>query len=232
MTALLDNLARVEPPLDLPGCADLADEELVKEAATRIRLILGQTVQRGLEEVGQFLLDQFYDGSWEAYVSSSPSKHVSLRMLLNRCGTMELPVTKTWLARSIQMAVLVRRLPKHTRYLALPASHRMELLKVKSVEKVEQLAVRAYDSKLTIVKFREVVNKEVERSKSTKGRKPIPHVLKTLNTCMRALRDECTGKLTLHREDVNLLDPVQLEEAREGAEYLQKKAEELVKLLS
>jgi hypothetical protein len=232
MTTLLDNLARVQPPMQLPPCANAADEALVAEAAVRIRQLLAQTLQRGLEEVGQFLLDQFYDGSWEAYLSTNSYKHVSLRLLMDRCGSVELPVTKSWLARSIQMAALALQLPRTSRFLALPASHRVELMRIKSLDRLEALSSRAYDARLSVRKLRDAVNDEVERSKSTRGRKPIPRVLKALHHCVRALRDDCTGKLALHREDLKELDDAQAREAREALDCVQKRLDELVKLLN
>lgn len=231
MTGLLDNLARVQPPAELPDSAIAADEELVAEAVVRIRQLLAKTVQRGLEEVGQFLLDQFYDGSTEAYMSTSAYKHVSLRLLMDRCGTVELPVTKSWLARSIRMAALTRQLPRTSRFLALPASHRVELMKVKSILRIEALAVRTFEEKLTVQRLRELVEDEVERGKSTRGRKPIPKVLRALRQCVKQVRDELTGKLVLHREDVDELDGRQAQAAREAADYLHKRMEELMKLL-
>lgn len=215
----------------VPDCATIADDERIREAVVRVRQLLVQTVQRGLEEVGQFLLDQFYNGCWQAYRSNSAHKHVSLRLLMDRCGTPELPVNKTWLARAIHMAALSRQLPRTSRFLALPASHRQELMRIKDVGRLEALSARAWEAKLTVARLRSMVHDELERSKSTRGRKRIPKVLRALNQCMKALRDESTGKLLLYRDDVRRMDAAQTLQARQAARSLHHKVEELLELL-
>jgi hypothetical protein len=215
----------------LLSCAVEEDEKLVTEAAVHIKRILAQTVQRSFEEVGQYLFATFYGSDAEAYFSMNQSKHASLRLLMDRCGTLELPVNKAFLARAIQMAVLLRQLPKQSRFLSLPTSHRLELLKVKSTDKVEQLAERAYEGNMTVQRLRDVVRKEVIRTKSTRGRKPIPTVLKALNACAKALRDEGTGRLALRRDDVAELNEEQFAEAQALADAISKRVDELLKLL-
>lgn len=216
----------------LPVSAIVADKRQVNQAVARIRVLLSQTLQKGCEQVGQYLLDTFYGGSVEAYLSAHPNKHVSLRMLMDRCGTVELPVNKVFLARAIQMAALVRQLPRQSRFMSLPPSHRYELLKVKSVDTLEQLASKAVESNMSVQKLRDTVRREFLRTKSSRGRKPIPTVIRSINVCMRTLRDEGTGKLIVQRDDVAELTDEQVEAARALVGMLQKNVDDLARLLS
>lgn len=221
-----------EGSVSLPPCALEEDEGLVSDAALQIKRILTQTVNRGLEDVGEYLFDTFYDGDPNVYMSAHQHKHASLRLLLDRCGTLELPVNKAFLSRAIQMAMVLRQLPKQSRFLALPSSHRLELLKVKSPDKLEQLAEKAYQGNMSVQKLRDVVSKEFVRTKSTRGRKPIPSVIKTINVCVKALRDEDTGRLALKRDDIAKLSDDETDRARMLADLLSKRVEELLKLLA
>ena len=197
----------------VPASAIKVDSELVDRAVEHIRNVLGKTVARGMEEVGSYLLKEFYGNDPEAYYSSHPSKHASLRQLLDRCDTLDLPVKKTFLANAIRMAALVHELPRETQFLQLPASHRVELLKVKAPDRIEQLAARAVESKLTVAKLRDIVRKEKEKTKSPRGRKPVPLVLRSLGAAVRMLRDESTGRLLFRRDDI---DELSEEQAKAG----------------
>ncbi|MBI5535960.1 MAG: hypothetical protein HY898_24785 [Deltaproteobacteria bacterium] len=216
---------------DLPPSAIVVDHDLVERAVEHIRNILGKTVARGMDEVGSYLLKEFYGNDPALYSSSNPSKHASLRQLEERCETLDLPVKKTFLSNAIRMAVVLHALPAETRFLQLPSSHRVELLKVKTPDKIEQLATRAVESKLSVQKLREIVRKEREKTKSTRGRKPTPPVLRALGASVRMLRDETTGRLAFRRDDIDALTDEQMDEARAQADMLAKRVEELLKLL-
>ena len=217
--------------VDLPQSAIVPDHDLVEKAVEHIRGILGKTVARGMDEVGSYLLREFYGNDPAMYYSSNPSKHASLRLLEERCESLDLPVKKTFLSNAIRMTVVLRELPSETRFLQLPSSHRVELLKVKAPDKIEQLAARAVDSKLSVQKLREIVRKQRERTKSTRGRKPTPEVLRALGASVRLLRDESTGRLAFRRDDIDELNEDQIDQARALADVLAKRVEDLLKLL-
>lgn len=213
------------------SCAIKADLALVERATDQIRIILAKTVGRAMDEVGQYLLREFYDNNPDAYYSKSHSKHASLALLAQRCQTMELPVRQTFLANALQIAIFSRQLPASSPFMSLPPSHRVELLKVGSPERADALAAKAIESRMSVKKLRDAVRKEREKNKSTRGRKPTPLVLKTLRVCMKALRDDVTGRLTFKRDDVDELSEEQLEDARSIADTLTKRIEEVMKLL-
>lgn len=216
----------------LPASAVAEDTKLVDKAAKHIRDILGRTVTRGLEDVGLYLLDTFYDGNIELYRSTRPSKHASLRLLEQRCETLDLPVSRTFLANAIGVAVMTRQLPKNASFLRLPPGHRLELLPMREPEKVEEIASKAVDGKLTVANLRDLVRKERSKGKTAAtGRKPTPKLLSVLSSCARLLRNQKTGRLVFRKADVTELTPEQVEEVKEMRETIVKRMEEVEKLL-
>ena len=193
-------VAEQEPAL--PASAVKQDEKLVDKAAKQIRDILARTVSQGLEEVGNYLLDTFYEGNPELYQSLKPGKHASLTLLVERCETLDFPVSRTFLANAIGVAVMTKHLPKSSSFLKLPPSHKQELLGVSTPEKAENLAAKVLEGKLTVQKLRDLVRKERGKSKrAPQGRKPTPTVIRVLTACAKLLRDQATGHLVFRKAD-------------------------------
>ncbi|MFO0754971.1 MAG: hypothetical protein U0359_00650 [Byssovorax sp.] len=216
----------------LPVNATTADAKLVDGVVGQIRDILAQTVSRGMDDVGRLLLREFFDDNPALYTSTSHTKHASLRLLMDRCESMELPVRRTFLANSLQLAVFTRGLAEGSVFRQLPPSHRVELLRLRSAERAESLAAAAMEKKMSVQKVREAVQRERARSpKLRRGRKAAPPLLKVLGLCVKGLRDESTGRLCFRRDDVTGLTEEQLGEARSLAGTLAKRVEELAKLL-
>ncbi len=229
-----DSLAELEivGTLDPPKCADTADGALVDRAAAHIRSVLTKTVARGIEEVGEYLLKNFYRNDPSLFRSWGGRNHASLRLLEERCESLDLPVSRTFLSNALRMAVTMKTLPANSRFLELPASHRVELLKVKNTDKLEHLAERAVEGKFTVRKLRSVVAREKRKSKSTRGRRPTPPVLLAVAHCVRKLRDSGTGRLAFRRDDVSPLSERHRAELTELHDSLRKRVEELGKLLA
>lgn len=215
----------------VPKSATTADAALVDGVVEDIRGILVKTVARGMEEVGRLLLKRFFDDDPALYGSSSHAKHASLRLLLERADSMDLPVRRTFLANALQMAAFSRQLPDGSSFLQLPASHRVELLRLRSADRVEVVAAAAVEKRLTVKKIRDVVRKEREKTKSSRGRKPSPALLRALNLCVKTVKDESTGRVRFRRDDVAALTDEQRDAARVLTETLAKRVEELTKLL-
>ncbi len=221
-----------EPEPVLPASAAKQDTKLVDKAAKQIRDILARTVSQGLEDVGNFLLDTFYDGKPELYQSLKPSKHASLTLLEERCETLDLPVSRTFLANAIGVAVMARRLPRSASFLKLPPSHKTELLGVSTPEKAENLAAKVLEGKLTVVKLRELVRKErAKNKKNPQGRKPTPTVVRVLTSCAKLLNHRETGRLVFRKADFAELTPEHVEEVKELREMILKRMDEVQKHL-
>lgn len=223
----------VEPTAIVPTSATKADKELVERSVAEIRNILAQTLTRGMDEVGQHLLREFYDDDPALYHSASPNKHASLRLLLDRCESIDLPVSRTFLANALRMAAMTKALPRSASFLRLPPSHRVELLRVKEPERVERLASKVVEAKLSVQKLRKLVQKEDARKDETptRGRKRTPEVIRSIESCLRALRDEETGRLLFRRSDISQLNEEQLERGQAALATLEKRVAELRRLL-
>jgi hypothetical protein len=218
----------------LPESAEKADRDLVDRAISHIRDVLSGTVSKGMEEVGQYLLREFYDDDPELYYSASPNKHASLRLLVERCESMDLPVGRTFLANALRMAAVSKGLPRGASFIRLPPSHRVELLRVRSPEIVERLAAKAVGSNLSVQKLRALVRKQEDRgaAKAKRGRRRTPAVLKAIEMCLRALRDEDTGRLLFRRSDIDEMTDEQRARGQAALESLEKRIADLSRLMS
>jgi hypothetical protein len=216
----------------LPASAEKADKALVDRAISHIRDVVAKTVARGLDDVGSYLLREFYNDDPELYRSASPTKHASLSLLIQRCESLELPVSRTFLANALRVAAVQKQLPRGATFRRLPPSHRVELVRVGEPERIEQLASKAVDGKLSVQKLRTLVQKEQDKGKSVaRGRKRSPEVLKAIEACLRVLRDEETGKLLFHRSDVSELTDEQQAKALAALSSLEKRVAELRRIL-
>jgi hypothetical protein len=223
-----------ETRIAVPESADTVDRELVDRSVSSIRAIIAKTVSRGQDEVGHYLLKEFFNGDPEVYLAAGPTKHASLGKLMDRCESMELPVSKTFLVNALRLAVAAKELPRSATFNQLPPSHRVELLRVKGAEKLEKLAARAVAGKLSVQKLRTLVRKTEIRKPDApgSGRKPTPGLLKAIEACLRQLRDEETGKLLFRRGDVSELTDEQNGRAQAAFTILEKRIADLGRLLS
>jgi hypothetical protein len=218
--------------LGLPRSADLEDAVLVDRAVHHIRAVLASTVSRGMEEVGRYLLEEFFDNDPRLYFSTAPKKHASLRLLIARAESLDLPVSRTFLGNALRVAAASKELPREAAFHELPASHRVELVRLREPEKVERLAAQAVERNLSVQKVRELVKREATKGKrSTRGRRPTPPVLRAIDHCLRLLRDEETGRLLFLKSDVSGLTDEQRERAETGLRSLEKRVAELRRIL-
>jgi hypothetical protein len=216
----------------LPASAEKVDKALVERAVSHIRDVVSKTVARGLDDVGTYLLREFYDDDPALYLSATPSKHASLSMLIERCESLDLPVSRTFLANALRMAAVTKQLPRAATFHKLPPSHRVELLRVRAPEKLERLASKVVEGKLSVQKLRTLVQKEQEKGKgASRGRRRSPEVLKAIEACLRVLRDEGTGKLLFHRSDVTEMTDEQQAKADAALKSLERRVAELRRIL-
>lgn len=214
----------------MPASAEGEDEKLVHKAVDHVRTILDATLKRGLEEVGVYLLETFYGNDPALYFSVSQHKHASISLLLSYCGSMALPVSRTFIANALRIAATARLLPKGSSFHRLPPSHRVELVRFREPEQIEKLASRAVEKELSVEKLRELVHKEHERQVADgprRGRRPTPIILRMLSVCMKTLRNAETGRLAATKGDLKDLNDDQREQATKELEVLEKRVGEL-----
>jgi hypothetical protein len=207
------------------------DYARVERAASWIHKKLIETVDRGARDIGEYVLKEFFKGDPEFASSRDPYKNASFRDLADKCGTPEIPVSKSWLHNAVAVAIMIRQLPQGaTAFKQLALSHQAELLPLRDPAKVEKVAKEAVTMVWTVSHLREVVAKK--RSKTPKdeskgGRSPTPVIVKTLNRSLKVFTLE-GGKRSFTKAQVEELDEQQKKDAVESAEGLIEKLKDLV----
>lgn len=150
---------------------DQEDPGVIDEAVDEISNILQRTVFRGMRQIGEYVLERFYDNDVSLVRSRSHSKHATLRALIKRCEERGLPVSKTFLSNSINIAILIRELTNSGNaddYTALSKSHQIELLPLglDDATATARLATEAHQEEWSVLQLRQAVREA--RTKTTK----------------------------------------------------------------
>jgi hypothetical protein len=222
-----------EDSVQLPASAEKVDKDLVERAVNELRELVAKTVARGQDEIGQYLLREFFENDPEVYLAAGPAKHASLRRLMDRCESMELPVSRTFILNALRLAAMAKQLPRASSFAQLPPSHRVELLRVKTPEQREKLASRAMESRLSVQKLRVLVAAAAARDDEHpgQGRRPTPGMLKAIEGCLRLLRNEETGKLLFRKGDAKQMTEEQNARADAALQVLEKRVADLRRIL-
>jgi hypothetical protein len=166
------------------------DQEKVEEAAAWISAKVAATLRRGAEDVGEYLLERFFADDPKLARSHNPYKNVSFRKLAEKCGTPDLPVSKTWLNNAVGIALMLRRLPDTAQaFRRLPPSYQESLLPLRDPNKIERLAKQAVAYDLSFRQLRDAVAEERARSPESAvyARRALPSVVKAVNRASRLL---------------------------------------------
>lgn len=188
------------------GPGPVPDPALVAQAVSWIRSKVAATVKLGALEVGDYVLARFFGNNPDLVRSRDPNKNASFRALAARCGTAELPVSKTWLNNAVGIALVTRLLPQNAQaFRALPPSFQESLLPLSDPAKVERLATKAVAQGLTFRRLRQLVAEERAQSPLVLRRKPAPpSLLKALDRSVRLLGFERGGPAIAQSEIENL----------------------------
>jgi hypothetical protein len=192
--------------------------------------VLALTVHKGAMEIGDYVLDRFFDGDVQLVGSKNPRKSASFRSLVERCGTSDLPISKTWLHSAVGIAVVRRSLPSATAFRELTPTHQSILLVLRQPDRIETLAQRAVREKLTVRELRAVVREQVAMRSSDS-----PRVNSRKTSVLEVLR-EVLDKLIVNRKAFTMAEIEQLpcaaaDAALEVARELTSRLSELVEKL-
>jgi hypothetical protein len=208
--------------------SETPDLDLVEKATSDIRQILAETVVQSQRRVGEYILANFYNNDVEEYRRHTPKKHASLNALAEKCETMELPVKKTFLHTSINVAIYEHLILKllvggEASFPALPPSHQAAIITLRDPELMEEVSKEARSKGMTVRELRVLVNDKREELRSEKatrpGRKPTHVVVKAVDRCLRALQKG--GKNLFDAKDVKSLKAADREKVRGMIEKLQ-----------
>jgi hypothetical protein len=210
------------------------DQGLVDATVAWIQAKLAETLHRGLADIGDHLLDTFFGGDPELAQSRAPNKARSFRALVQRCDTVELPLRSTALYGAIQAAGMRRRLGAHgSSFRQLPPTHQLLLLPLRDPNVVEEVATRALATQLSVRGLREAVGEELARAREgeTRGRKPRPTILKTLDRSLRLFTLE-NGRRSFGKAHFDELTQKQARDALHTARELAESVERLIEKLA
>lgn len=199
--------SRTADPLATKGAQ--ANTERVAAASAFIRERLKEA-DAGLRAIGDYLLDEFFDGDPDTYAARE-RKDASLRALLKRAGTLEVPISKTALSNAIGLAVVTRQLGATSTFSQLPQSLPIELLPLRDTGAIELLAIDIDSSQMTVREVRQVVRDM--KPKTAKGRPPKPRVVQAVEALVRVLGDGPSCRLELAPDEVAALSAEQRERA-------------------
>jgi hypothetical protein len=211
------------------------DEKAVDKAAKWISAKVAATLKLGAQEVGEYVLDTFFGGDPNLAKSKNPFKHASFRALAEKCGTPELPVSKTWLSNAVGVALMIRQLPETAKaFRELPPSYQETLLPLGDPTTVEKVAKEAVAKDLSFRELRHAVaaqRTKMPKDDSRKGRSPTPVIVKTLTRSLKLFTLE-GGKRSFTKAQIEELDDEQRKDAIASAEGLIEKLKDLVSKLS
>ena len=206
------------------------DRKLVDEAARWITEKVAATLKLGAQEVGEYVLDRFFGNDPTLARSRSPHKNASFRALAEKCGTPELPISKSWLNNAVGVALMLRQLPETAKvFKELLPSYQAALLPLRDPERVEKVAKHAVTKELSLRELRQAVAEEQAKTAKgeSRGRPPMPLVVRTLNRSHKLFTFE-GGKRSFTKADVEELDDEQRKKAIESTEGLIEKLRDLL----
>ncbi|MBI2378723.1 MAG: hypothetical protein HYV07_32310 [Deltaproteobacteria bacterium] len=140
--------------------------------------------------IGEYVLEHFFANDVELVRSRDTNKSASIRALVARCDTAELPLSKSSLHNAVSVAAMNHQLSDGgTAFKQLSPSHQVTLLPLRDPKRVERIAERAIRKELSVRALSHVVVEEVSRNedRETKPEKSRSEVVTKLAAASKAL---------------------------------------------
>ena len=196
-----------------------------------VRYINERTIQSGLDlarEVGDYVLETFFDGDFASFTNPSRSKSTSFRALLAR---EDLLLGHATIYGFVRVSHQLKTLPAEVVSRLTLTQHRA-LLPLPDPERKEAMARQALDEGWSAEELEAEVRKLLPRSR--RGRKPLPPFVKGIRNVVKALDLAFENQVT--PEAVTTLGPketsalsAQVEESLARLEALKQSLEEAQK---
>jgi len=140
-----------------------ADEDLVEEAYKTIESIVVQHFTKTMEEVGEYLIKNFFDDDVERALSQNPTKKKSLGKLIAKLRSEgEGSPSRTWIYNSVKLVADKRYFEENhvKEYSKLKHSHKVYLTHVKDMETKKDLVIETVKKGYSVAQLKERI-KEV-----------------------------------------------------------------------
>jgi|SRR5271157_3032645 len=158
----------VTPSRENPAAKTAVDKALVKEAVKFINEKANETLYRGSEEIGAYILEKFFDNDIKKATSRNPRKPESYRAL---CKDPELVLTPEALSVMVRVAAQEKFfVDKKLDVKRLSYSHKAELVKLGNDDKKLKLVKNIGSNPVSVRKLQERISKM--RKEEITGRTP------------------------------------------------------------
>ncbi|EFI32755.1 hypothetical protein Dthio_PD0044 [Desulfonatronospira thiodismutans ASO3-1] len=133
------------------------DQQLVKEAYEEVYNIMNSHFSKAVEDVGQYLIEKFYNNNIDRARKNKPVKQKSLRALIQSLEHNN--YSQAWFYNAVKIALDKKEL-EGTHYNQLSVSHRRALTKVKNTQQKAKLAEEVVNNDLSVRALEEKVKKQ------------------------------------------------------------------------
>jgi len=177
--------------------AEPKQKPTVSQMVAKVKLLLVTYVTLGLEAIGEYLLENVFDGNYKKALSKDPYKGTSLNDLVRH---KEMPLSRQRIAECIRVAALTLELAALGLYLDfLTYFHKAEIARLRTQEARVELAKEVHEKALTVQEVRERVRKLT--GKNISADKRMAHaVIKQLSVLAHLTVDEETREFLLDKE--------------------------------
>ncbi len=159
------------------------DEKTIDAAVEFINETATKTIYKGSIEIGEYILENFFENNIELASSRNPKKHASFNKL---CERDDLAVHPNRLALMVRVASQERFLAdKKVDTLALTYTHKSSLVKLDNDKKKIDLIKKCVDGKWTTRTLDDEINKKLKRLSSSRN----PSLLLTTKKCITKVDD-------------------------------------------
>jgi len=163
-----DNLPRIAEvlPEAASGEGKEVDEALVSEAFEYLKVVIGRHLHEAMLDVGQYLIQKFYNNDYDRAREGRKAKGESLRQLILKLqeNSGNAP-SKTWVYDSIKLAVDEHDFKNFRTYGKLGHSQKVLITHVKEDEKKRALIEEAAEKDYTVNQLRERIREERENNR-------------------------------------------------------------------
>jgi len=194
-----ENKAAAEQGENIAGTGDphpavSKQKPTVSQMVERVQTILVTFVVKGLEAIGDYLLQNVFDGNFKKALSKDPYKGTSLNDLAKH---KDMPLSRQRLAECIRAAAVTQEL--NTLGLELDYYQRVEISKVRNQDARVKLAKEAHSKALTVQEVRDRARKLT--GKTTSADKRMAHaVIKQLSVLAHLSVDEDTREFLMDKD--------------------------------